>query len=273
MSRGNEKQRIFKDSTDFRRYLTLLERALLRFGTTCLAYCVMWNHVHLLLKAGEHPIARLLQQVNSAYCQGFNRRHRRVGHVVQGRYKGLLIDSDTYFLRALRYIMLNPLESKYVRRPEHWKWSSYAAIAGKQPPPAFLAANDVWITFDNDAKTAQEQFVTFIEAGAAAVAPTGPLVFGSQEFRRRVGRFVEPVRSCIDFSYAERTVARPTLMELFANVPDAESESRAICEAFLTHAYTLREVGQFLNKHPGTIWARVKGVRSRSSNVDSKIEI
>lgn len=273
MSRGNAKQRIFKNRIDFLSYFRLLERGLDRFGATCLAYCAMWNHVHLILKAGPHPIARLMQHVNSAYCQGFNRRHGRVGHVLQGRYKALLIDTDDYLLRALRYVMLNPVESRYVRHPGKWPWSSYSALAGRCQAPVFLAAADVWAVFEDDVSRAQEQFALFVAAGDPMLYPEGPLVFGSEALRTRVATLVAPLRPCIDFSYAERLVDRPPLAVVFGGVTDAESENQAVCDAFLRHAYTLREIGQFLNKHPSTIWTHVRGVRSRSSNGESKIEI
>ncbi len=273
MSRGNAKQRIFKGRVDFLMYFSALEKGLERFGVSCLTYCAMWNHVHLILKAGPHPIARLMQQVNSAYCQRFNRRHRRVGHVLQGRYKALLIDTDAYLLRALRYVLLNPVEAGYVRHPSKWPWSSYVALSGRRSAPPFLAARDVWSVFDDDEERAQAELTTFVTAGLGEAAPAGPLVFGSEDFRQRVGRLIAPMNTCVDFTYAERFVARPTLCVVFSNVSSFESETEAIREAFLVHAYTLREIGQFLNRHPGTIWARVQGVRSRASDAASKIEI
>jgi len=86
MSRGNDKREMFVDDVDYARYLHLLERSARRFSVIVNGYCLMPNHVHLLMRPTVHPLARLMQHVNSAYCGWFNRRHGRVGHVLQGRY-------------------------------------------------------------------------------------------------------------------------------------------------------------------------------------------
>lgn len=91
MSRGNDKREMFIDDVDFARYLALLERSARRFSVHVDGYCLMWNHVHLLLRPTAYPLWRLMHQVNSAYCGWFNRRHGRVGHVLQGRYKAQIV--------------------------------------------------------------------------------------------------------------------------------------------------------------------------------------
>ena len=132
MSRGNDKREMFIDDVDYARYLELLERSSRRFGIEVIAYCLMPNHVHLLLKPALHPLSRLMQHVNSAYCGWFNRRHGRVGHVLQGRYKAQILESGPSFLRVLRYIMLNPVNARMVARPGDWSWSSFRG--GSAPP-------------------------------------------------------------------------------------------------------------------------------------------
>ena len=95
-ARGNEKACIYADDQDYESFLELLARTLPRFDVRCVAYCLVWNHYHLLLVPNEHPISRLLQQLNSAYCQRFNRRHHRVGHVLQGRYGCRIVEDGAY---------------------------------------------------------------------------------------------------------------------------------------------------------------------------------
>jgi putative transposase len=94
MCRGNAKQDIFVDDEDRMRWLVMLGSACDRFGVRCLVYCQMKNHYHGLLQAGLLPLSRMMQQLNSPYCQWFNRKHGRVGHVLQGRYKAILVDSN-----------------------------------------------------------------------------------------------------------------------------------------------------------------------------------
>lgn len=92
MSRGNAKQAIFISETDYKRFLELLAATSSRFGVLCRSYCLMPNHFHLLLQPDKHAVSRMMQQLNSAYSQSFNRQHERIGHVLQGRFKALLVD-------------------------------------------------------------------------------------------------------------------------------------------------------------------------------------
>ena len=114
MSRGNAKQTIFVGQADYEQFLELLEATSSRFDVRCRAYCLMPNHFHLLLQPRDTPVSCMMQQLNSAYSQSFNRRHDRVGHVLQGRFKSPLVDRDEYLLEVLRYIMLNPVEADLV---------------------------------------------------------------------------------------------------------------------------------------------------------------
>jgi putative transposase len=110
MSRGNAKQPIFVETEDYEQFLDLLSAALLRFHVLCRAYCLLPNHFHLLVEPAASPLSRMMQQLNSTYSQWFNRRHNRVGHLLQGRFKALLVDRNEYFLRVVRYIVLNPVK-------------------------------------------------------------------------------------------------------------------------------------------------------------------
>jgi REP element-mobilizing transposase RayT len=100
MSRGNARQQIFLDANDYTRFLTRLTVTAARFGVRCRAYCLMVTHFHLLLEPNLFPLSRMMQQLNSSYTQSFNRRHERVGHVLQGRFKSPMIDGDDYFRRV-----------------------------------------------------------------------------------------------------------------------------------------------------------------------------
>lgn len=85
----------------------------------------MPNHVHMLVEAGAIPLSRVMQALQFNYTQKFNRRHKRVGHLFQGRYKAILCQKETYLLELIRYIVLNPVRAHLVKRPTDWCWSSY----------------------------------------------------------------------------------------------------------------------------------------------------
>lgn len=272
ISRGNARQTIFTDDHDCRRYLDLLQRACDRFEVRCLAYCLMGDHMHLLLQPAEIPLSRMLQQLNSAYCQWFNRRHNRIGHVLQGRYKALMVETPDYFLTVLRYIMLNPVKARCVQRPSDWQWSSYRATAGLDSCPRFLRVEDVWGWFNcADSRQAQEHFAAYVDAPPDQALPTRVLILGSEAFVRRFRPYLSPHRVNPDFVHAERFATRPPLAELIRPSSDRVCLAAAARSAFREHAYTLREIGIHVHRAPGTIWTWINRPHApgRASHSDS----
>jgi len=169
----------------------------------------MLNHFHLLLQAGELPLGRMMQQLNSSYSQRFNRRRQRVGHVLQGRFKAPLIDGDDYVRRALRYVALNSVRAGLVAHPADWPWSSYRATAGLETPPPFLALDRVWAAFDPDPSIAQAVFATFVAAGSSmADRPADPIACGSTTFRARVSAALERHRGAKELHLFMRNGSR-----------------------------------------------------------------
>lgn len=122
--RGNERKAVFRDDADRDLYLRRLAHYRERYEFRLIAYCLMTNHVHLALEAGEIPLSRVIHGLQSSYTQAFNRRHRRSGHLFQGRYKAFVVDADRYFLALLRYIHRNPPEAHLTDRAEDYRWSS-----------------------------------------------------------------------------------------------------------------------------------------------------
>jgi putative transposase len=127
-ARGNAKQRIFLDDRDRQTYLALLRREIERRNWRCLAYCLMNNHVHLVIETPEANLGRGMQRLHGAYAQIFNERHGRVGHLFQGRYGAVRIDSDEQLLTTLAYVASNPVRSGLCARPVDWHWSSYRHV-------------------------------------------------------------------------------------------------------------------------------------------------
>ena len=126
MSRGNARGAIVADDADRWRWLRLLERATLRHGWRVFALALMDNHYHVFLQTPEPNLSVGLQQLNSGYATYFNARHRRVGHVLQGRFRSIVVEEHGYWLELSRYVHLNPVRAGLVSRPEDWAWSSYA---------------------------------------------------------------------------------------------------------------------------------------------------
>ncbi len=137
-SRGNEKKPVYKDDQDRENFLSPLDRVNKRYNWLCHAYCLMDNHFHLLIETPEGNLSIGMRQLNGVYTQTFNKRHRRTGHLFQGRYKAILIQKDSHLLEACRYVVLNPVRARLVEEPGQWRWSSYGATAGREKLPACL---------------------------------------------------------------------------------------------------------------------------------------
>ena len=275
MSRGNDKQCIFADDADHRSLLDHFADALARFGARCAAYCLMWNHYHLLVRAGALPISRVMQQINSDYCRQFNLRHHRVGHVLQGRFKATLVEDGGAARRVLRYLALNPVAAGYVANPDDYQWGSYRAVMGLADPPAFLALEEVWGAFGtSDAGTGRARLAEFVRAGMQEDSPD-PLLLGSDRLKQLVAPFLGPHQSIRDHVRAERYAARPTLGTLFEGRVSQADLDEAACRAFVEHAYTLTQIGAVVSRHPSVIcrWiqrAKRSGERTLASREDTR---
>ena len=136
-SRGNERKDVFRSSDDYELFLSILADAALTFDALIHAYCLMPNHFHLLIETKDSNLSQIMKRLLGLYTVRFNRRHKRLGHLFQGRYKALIVDKDAYFLQLSRYIHLNPVKSKLAKQPEDYRWSSMRYYL-KEESPAFL---------------------------------------------------------------------------------------------------------------------------------------
>ncbi|MCW5742910.1 MAG: transposase [Alphaproteobacteria bacterium] len=173
MLRGNAGQPIFADDADRNRWEAILAESVARHGHRVLAYCWMGNHVHLCLRVAGTPLSRIMQQLAFRYARAFNRRHGRIGHVFQGRFRALLVGDEAYRLGLLRYIHRNPLATGLERDPRRYRWSSHGALSGARRPPDWLECAETLALFARDANVARRRLHAFVmdtrtETGAAA---------------------------------------------------------------------------------------------------------
>ncbi|WP_265181669.1 transposase [Geomicrobium sp. JCM 19055] len=125
MPAATKKRIIFHDDYDYLRYYRLLQAAKESYPFELHAYCLMPNHIHLLLETIDHSTTPIMKSVHANYAIYFNKRYDLCGHVFQGRYKAHLIGTLPYFKSASRYIHQNPIEAKLVQQPQDYRWSSY----------------------------------------------------------------------------------------------------------------------------------------------------
>ena len=193
-SRGNERRKIVQDDSDRRLFVRLLAEMTDRFGLLCHAWVLMDNHYHLLLETPAGNLSAAMKHFNAVYTQKYNRRHERVGHLFQGRFKAIHVEKEAYLKELCRYVVLNPVRAGMVRRPEDWKWSSYRATAGLEKPEPWLPVGWLLGQFGRDSAAARSAYRTFVSQGARLKeSPWGkvvPLYLGGEKFRDKMRGFV-----------------------------------------------------------------------------------
>jgi putative transposase len=192
MSRGNGRMCIFHDDEDYRHFIYLLGDVVEEFDIECWNYCLMPNHYHATLRPTQTNLSNAIRRLNSVYGQWWNRRHGRVGHVFQGRFKDQVVDRDRYLLTLSRYVVTNPVRGRLVERPEEWPWSSYRATAGLSDAPAFLAVSSTLRLFgDGQDAELQARYAGCVATPPADLTLTDCIrsnerILGSDAFKRLV---------------------------------------------------------------------------------------
>lgn len=196
ITRGNNRQSIFNSADDYSKLLSLIQAQKSKLPFYLYAYCLMPNHVHLLVERRNDAISRVMQRILNGFSQYFNRRYQKSGHLLQGRYKAILCQSDQYLSELVRYIHLNPVRARLVRRPEDYRYSSHRAYLGLDDH-RLTDAEAVLRHFAARKSRAREHYQEFVRAGMKGghreefyKAEEGRLL-GSEEFvegtKRRVG--------------------------------------------------------------------------------------
>ena len=192
MSRGNGKMTIFLDDVDYQRFQNLLARVVEDFAIRCWNYCIMPNHYHLTIQPTQANLSAAIRRLNGEYGQWWNRRHSRVGHVFQGRFKDQIVDRQAYLLTLCRYVVLNPVRAGLVAEPSKWSWSSYRATAGLGPAPGFVAVDATLKMFGANNRDCLERYIEFIhersteDTSAVDLLRSNETVIGNVSFREYV---------------------------------------------------------------------------------------
>ena len=126
--RGINRKEIFKENQDFQRFIEIIEKYKSICGYLLYTYCLMDNHVHLLLKEGKEPIGNTMRRIGSSYVLWYNKKYDRVGYLFQGRYKSEPVEDDIYLLTVLRYILQNPVKAGVVDKIQDYRWTNYKDI-------------------------------------------------------------------------------------------------------------------------------------------------
>jgi REP-associated tyrosine transposase len=256
-SRGNERKPIFRDDTDRKLFLKILSQVTDRFNWLCHAYCLMNNHYHLVIETPDGNLSKGMRQLNGVYTQVFNRRHHRVGHLFQGRFKGILVQKESHFLEVCRYVVLNPVRAKTVKHPIEWTWSSYRATGGKSPILSCLKVDDILSHFGQRRGMAQEKYREYVREGIGVTSLWENLeaqsLLGLEGFAEALREHVTGKETIQEIPKGQRFLGRLSLKKLFESTKGKARRDRMIGTAVKEHGYSQMEVARHLKLHYSTI--------------------
>jgi REP element-mobilizing transposase RayT len=216
-ARGNERRAIFHDDTDREEYLARIAQCREKSRFQLLAYCLMTNHVHLVIRTGPEPLSRIMARLHSIYAGWFNRRHNRVGHLFQGRYKAFLVQKDRYLHSLIRYVHRNPVQARVARSASDYAWSSDRFLRrGKGPD--WLDVDPLLALLDESRRAAVRRYVELVDGSAnvpdygtcEAIDRTviGDELFAAAQFQSTAGSEPNPTVRGIGLDSILATVAR-----------------------------------------------------------------
>lgn len=258
-SRGDRREDIYTDDDDREKWLEILGNVCSRYNWRCHAYCLMDNHYHIIIETAEANLSKGMRQLNGVYTQYYNNRHKRVGHVYQGRYKGILVERDTYLLELARYVVLNPIRAQMIKNIVEWKWSSYKAMIGELPARPWLEANWILGNFSKCRNTAIKKYIDFVREGMGLPSLWGGLqnqiFLGTETFVNQKQSLINKKESLDDIPRLhKRKIPKP--LDYYKR--KYKSQNKAICNAYLSGGYSLKEIGDYFHKHYSTISRIVK---------------
>jgi REP element-mobilizing transposase RayT len=279
-ARGNRREPIFLGDEDRLRFIELLSAEVKQQGWLLFAFCLMDNHYHLLLETPQPNLVHGMRRLNGVYAQTFNRAHGLVGHVLQGRYKSILVDKDTYLRELCRYVVLNPMRVKkpLAKSLAHYPWSSYLATAGRMPVPDWLAVAPVRELFGRNKPAAINAYERFVAEGLKAPSPWSELsaqvYLGRKPFLKRMQRLAAK-QPGENIPRAHRQPARPDAQAVLADVAKRHGLSqtqvldRSHPRAFKSAVYRLRREANLPLREVAAIAAVSPG---RISQIQTEME-
>lgn len=256
-SRGNERKAIFKSRHDQEKLLSYLESATERYSAVVHAYCLMDNHYHLLMETPMGNLSKIMQHINGAYTMYFNTKRKRSGHLLQGRYKAILIDADEYAKEVSRYIHLNPVRAGVEENPNAYEWSSCRYYTIESKAPDWLQRKFILGYFAENLSKAMKKYGVFIKSVMDEVCKNPlserlhPVVLGDQDFVDEIKTVFlkdrKPDRELPDLKEAPK---KRDLSEIEKVVDQIISEDKKLArqvKLYFSHRYSglkLKEIGQ-----------------------------
>ena len=219
-SRGNERRDIFRDDRDRERFLGIVGDVVGAMKWRLHAFVLMSNHFHLLIETPEPNLSRGMRQINGVYTQWFNWRRKRVGHLMQGRFKSVLVEKESHLLELCRYVVLNPVRAGLVQTAGQWRWSNYRATAALGKGPHWLEIDWTLDQFGG-IKSGPTRYRKFVAAAKGSrYAPweqlTAQVFLGGERFRKQVQKMISASSRSSEIPRAQRSPLRPALQQILS---------------------------------------------------------
>ena len=261
-SRGDRREDIYADDTDRLAWLEVLTQCCERFNWAIHAWCQMSNHYHIVVETPEANLSAGMRQLNGVYTQKVNRRHHRVGHVFQGRFKGILVERDSYLLELARYVVLNPVRAGIVKQVRQWKWSSYLAMVGKAPRPEWLHTDWLLGQFGTSRARQIARYIEFVQEGIREPGVwdglKGQVFLGSDAFVQAMQAELEAAAK-----HTQREIPRLQRRALARSLDyyrgAFEDTKTGMAAAYATGDYTLQAIADAFGVHYSTVSRAVSG--------------
>lgn len=261
-SRGNARNDIFSSDQDRKEFLSILGRVVVRYNWICHAYCLMDNHYHLVIETPDGNLSAGMRQLNGIYTQKYNWLHHKTGHVLQGRYKAILVEKESYLLELCRYVVLNPVRAGMVAKPAEWRWSSYRYTAGIAKPPEYLTTTWIIGLFGKNEKEAQKLYRRFVKGGMDGISPweelQGQVLLGEEPFIDKYRDLLHSKMQVKEIPRAQRYLNRPQLSTLFPGKYEKPERDKRIHTAHVRHGYKMKEIADYLGVHYTTVSKALK---------------
>jgi len=292
-ARGTEKKNIFKNEKDREKFLLYLENSVQRYDAVIHAYCLMDNHYHLLLETPLANLSEIMRYINGSYTTYFNIQRQRIGHLLQGRYKAILLDADEYVRELSGYIHLNPVRAGVVSKPEDYQWSSCQYYIGKGKMPEWLTISFILGYFNKRITVGQRRYSEFVN-GMAGKKYDSPLkatvassILGGKDFVHKIKEKYLNDKDMDRNLPALTEIRKKTAEEIMKEVKSVfkgDERLNKVAGIYLCHRYSglrLKEIGLYFEigesavsqagRRFGMILEKDKELRNKIKDICNKL--
>ncbi len=264
MLRGNAKQAIFFDNSDRCRLCLFLQEAVERFFCEIHAFCFMGNHVHLAIQVTKIPLSKIIQNVAYRYAQWINQKYSRVGHLFQGRFKAILVDSDSYLSSLVKYIHLNPVRAKLITDLKEAWWSSHETYLGNNEYP-WVTTESVLNQFSKDNEKAIKLYQIFIYE-KKEVVDHKKVFLKTNEYEKVMKEKVKTTNFFHKKALTQEQVINFVCLRYKLSKSDLLKKGRKLAEIRAVTAWlcsqcqvtTLKTIATYFHKDPSTLSEKIK---------------